>query len=454
MASVMSRAFTHGWPPFSRILRRIGHDYTHGVFRVKTARPLARAYRVSCPQGGPWHHNRCHLGIARRRQPCSSGVLLVGDSGVPPLRSEPAASRPLRSIAFASCRLRVRRDSASTSASTSCGRSASGAGRVAGRYALASTLLASIASLHPSRSGTLHVAARSRAPPRSSCSAMSSPRSTTSATAADLQTLADEGLLHASIAVPRPSSSSRRRRATGLSATSSPAAAPARRGSPSESAARRAVDAVDPWAAWLGGVDDLARTRAAACGQRGYRSHRRRRGLSRFASSSTEAKREVDALRLEALGVVARYTDALCGSERLLASGRARRERSAGRPRIPGVVLVGHGQPEDALAPHRSFDEQETVFLSRVRMLLVERGSPRPRAHRMGRVASPDVTCEVRHLAALGCERIIVVPARTSRSTPSSTRARPAARRCDQARVDDAVVGHRAPGVADDPRWS
>ena len=77
-----------------------------------------------------------------------------------------------------------------------------------------------------------------------------------------------------------------------------------------------------------------------------------------------------------------------------------------------GVVLVGHGQPEERAKAYPSFDEEETVFLNRLRMLLIEKGI----AESNVRIAwaewgDPDVTSTVRHLAALGCQRILVVPA-------------------------------------------
>lgn len=77
-----------------------------------------------------------------------------------------------------------------------------------------------------------------------------------------------------------------------------------------------------------------------------------------------------------------------------------------------GVVLVVHGQPPAWERGWASFDVQETSFAHRVREQLVEGGIVPSNV----RVASagwrePDVTDATRHLAALGCARVLVVPA-------------------------------------------
>lgn len=124
------------------------------------------------------------------------------------------------------------------------------------------------------------------------------------------------------------------------------------------------------------------------------------------------AKRDVDALRLHEHGVEVMYTDDLGGSERLAAMEADRiMELARGEADGAGVVLVGHAQPEERSRRNPAFDEQETSFLNRVRMLLVERGL----ADAHVRLAwsewrEPDVTSAVRHLAALGCNRVIVAP--------------------------------------------
>lgn len=77
-----------------------------------------------------------------------------------------------------------------------------------------------------------------------------------------------------------------------------------------------------------------------------------------------------------------------------------------------GVVLVSEGQPPSWSAAHPDWAEQENYFVQRVRLHLMDMGLDE---HRV-RVAwldwqLPDVTEAVRHLAALGCARIIVAPA-------------------------------------------
>jgi hypothetical protein len=123
------------------------------------------------------------------------------------------------------------------------------------------------------------------------------------------------------------------------------------------------------------------------------------------------AKRAVDALRLQDSGVSITYSGPLSGSERIASLVTSRALAVAGDLSAAGVVLVGQGQPEDRSRSRREFDEQETAFLNRVRMLLLDRGVP----DQSVRIAwadwrSPEVTGTVRHLAALGCRRIIISP--------------------------------------------
>ncbi len=122
------------------------------------------------------------------------------------------------------------------------------------------------------------------------------------------------------------------------------------------------------------------------------------------------ARTEIASLRLESHGVDVRFTGNMSGAERILAMLADRIIRAANGE--TGVVLVGHGQPAERSEAYPSFDEQETVFLNRLRMLLTEKGV----AESSVRIAwaewgDPDVTSTVRHLAALGCRRILVVPA-------------------------------------------
>lgn len=77
-----------------------------------------------------------------------------------------------------------------------------------------------------------------------------------------------------------------------------------------------------------------------------------------------------------------------------------------------GVVLVGQGLPPQWERRYSSAGNVENYFDQRARMLLCEAGLTDPHV----RIAwlewqSPDVTEAVRHLAALGCTRIIVAAA-------------------------------------------
>lgn len=151
-----------------------------------------------------------------------------------------------------------------------------------------------------------------------------------------------------------------------------------------------------------------------------------------------EAKRKVDSLRLAERGIVVTYTDGLWGSERVASLVTAKVLSVAHEVSTTGVLLVGIGQPEPRSRTYQSFDEREQAFLSRVRMLLIERGV----AANSVRLAwsewrMPDVTSGVRHLAALGCSRLIVVPACFPLDSIATLLDLPMATR--QARVEDTL---------------
>jgi protoheme ferro-lyase len=77
-----------------------------------------------------------------------------------------------------------------------------------------------------------------------------------------------------------------------------------------------------------------------------------------------------------------------------------------------GVVLVGEGEPPAWSEAEGGWLEHENYFNQRVRLMLVERGI-RESNIRIGWLEweTPDVTETTRHLAALGCRRIIIAPA-------------------------------------------
>jgi len=147
------------------------------------------------------------------------------------------------------------------------------------------------------------------------------------------------------------------------------------------------------------------------------------------------------------------YSGPLWRSERIATLVSTRIMALVADPAASGVVLVGQGQPDDRARDRREFDEQETSFLNHVRMLLLERGVPEQSV----RLAwadwrTPEVTGTVRHLAALGCRRIVVSPAcfpldsiATLLDLQLSVR---------QARVDETVSIVTLPAWHDDPAFA
>lgn len=123
------------------------------------------------------------------------------------------------------------------------------------------------------------------------------------------------------------------------------------------------------------------------------------------------AKRSVDSLHAADAGADIRYTGPLWDSERIAGMLVGRVLDLTSEPESTGAVLVGHGQPDERAHRNPGFDEQEAALLNRVRMMLVESGLSEEHV----RVAwaewrPPDVTSAIRHLAALGCRRVVVVP--------------------------------------------
>ncbi|MFA5844287.1 MAG: ferrochelatase [Coriobacteriia bacterium] len=115
-----------------------------------------------------------------------------------------------------------------------------------------------------------------------------------------------------------------------------------------------------------------------------------------------------------------------------------------------GFVLVGHGVPPEWDESHPAASEQETYFIQRVRMLLTDRGYAEQNVREAWlEWQLPDVTESVRHLAALGCRRICVVPA--TLLMPSIALMLDVTRSVVMARVDEAAVVEVLPALGDDP---
>lgn len=191
-------------------------------------------------------------------------------------------------------------------------------------------------------------------------------------------------------------------------------------------------------------------TRAADAVARGFRTIVVAEAVIADSLEIDKAKREVDALRLDTLGVSVSYTQPLWGSERIAAVVSSRIVAVAGDLAAAGVILVGQAQPEVREHDARSFDEQETAFLNRVRMLLVDRGVAESNVWiAWADWRTPQITTSVRHLAALGCRRIIVSPTCFPLDSITTYLDIPLAVR--QARVDDSVSVVTLPGWQDDP---
>jgi hypothetical protein len=228
-------------------------------------------------------------------------------------------------------------------------------------------------------------------------------------TAAALEDLADEGLLKASIGVLPFLFMAQKTRYRAAGGTS-----PAARQLDALAERVEELLGMGPGrvaAAWCEGERALAATVAAKVA-RGFRTIVIAETVIAESLEVDLAKREVDALRLSDLGVTVTYSGPLWRSERIASLVSTRIIAIMGDPAATGVVLVGQGQPDDRSRDRREFDEQETSFLNHVRMLLLDRGVPEQSV----RLAwadwrTPEVTGTVRHLAALGCRRIVVSPA-------------------------------------------
>lgn len=124
------------------------------------------------------------------------------------------------------------------------------------------------------------------------------------------------------------------------------------------------------------------------------------------------AKQALDRAHPMDAGICVAYGAPLHGSEDIARLIARRIGAGIGNPATTGVALVAHAQPEAREQECSGFDVGETAFVNRVRMMVSEHGVPDQQI----RVAwaewrEPGVSSTVRHLAALGCERILVSPA-------------------------------------------
>jgi len=263
-------------------------------------------------------------------------------------------------------------------------------------------------------------------------------------TAAMLQSLSDEGLLEASIGI-LPFLFFAQKARYRVVADDSPS-----RHEVSTLAERLSDSISDSHAAvrWTPCAGAASVTRSVV--DAAAKGHRQIVVAELFVAEPTQmelARAEINALRLDTRGIDVLFTGGLSDAERILAMLVSRVARSSDA--LTGAVLVGHGQPEERARLHPDYDKQELLFLNRLRMLLIERGI----AEAHVRLAwadwgDPDVTSAVRHLAALGCRRILVVPAVYPLDTVATRLDLEVALR--QARVADDVLATTLPPWRDD----
>lgn len=323
-----------------------------------------------------------------------------------------------------------------------------GAAAVAGGYALASTLLAHLA-LHARPPGVPGAMTLIESAPAIVVLSELEPQTYSArSTAAALEDLADEGLLAASIWVLPflfMAQKTRYRAAGGTSPGSGELETVAER----LAVSLQSRGICDVQTASCQGERSLAR-RVAAAVERGFRTIVVAQAFVAESLEVDRAKREVDALRLADLGVTVSYAEPLWGSPRCASLVASKALLVAGDLPTCGIVLVGQAQPEERSRIADAFDHQETGFLNQVRMLLIERGVAEHHVHiAWADWRSPEVTGSVRHLAALGCRTVVVVPAcfpldsiTTMLDLPLSVR---------QARVDQSVKVLTLHAWYDDP---
>jgi protoheme ferro-lyase len=163
------------------------------------------------------------------------------------------------------------------------------------------------------------------------------------------------------------------------------------------------------------------------------------------------ARRAVDELRPERVGVEVLHTPPLWGSVPIANMLVDRVEEAAGstpRDRC-GVILTGHGQPPEWQRDHPSAEEHETFFHQRIRMGLLEAGF----VDQNVRLAwmdwqEPDITEAARHLAAFDCAKIVILPASMPiDSTATLVDIKQAVR---NARLADRIVVEQLPAWGDE----
>ncbi len=119
----------------------------------------------------------------------------------------------------------------------------------------------------------------------------------------------------------------------------------------------------------------------------------------------------VDALRLDESDFPVVYAQPLWASDRLAEMVADRILAVATEPQRTGVALVLHGQPAKRERTHSVFDVHESAFANRIRLLITEAGIDSERIRLCwADWIEPGIATTVRHLAALDCARVLVVP--------------------------------------------
>lgn len=130
------------------------------------------------------------------------------------------------------------------------------------------------------------------------------------------------------------------------------------------------------------------------------------------SAEMADAKRAVDQMRLREWDVGVAYAQPVWNSDAVLAVLVERITAAVDHAASTGVALIAHGQPESREQAHASFDANESAFVNRARLLLAEQGIEESRVLvAWAEWRDPDVSATVRHLAARGCTRVLVVPA-------------------------------------------
>ena len=123
------------------------------------------------------------------------------------------------------------------------------------------------------------------------------------------------------------------------------------------------------------------------------------------------AKQLLDRARPEEAGVRVTYARPLQDSEEIARLVARRIAVGIAGPKTTGVALVAHGQPDTHERDNAAYDVGESAFVNRVRMMVAEYGIPESQMLvAWAEWREPGIASTVRHLAALGCDRILVAP--------------------------------------------